>query len=53
MELAKSADGTKIALERQGSREPLLLVHGTTASTQSWALVAPILWDPDPESAAA
>jgi pimeloyl-ACP methyl ester carboxylesterase len=43
MEFAKSADGTKIAFERQGSGESVLLVHGTTGSTQSWALVAPIL----------
>ncbi len=43
MEFAKSSDGTKIAFERQGSGEPVLLVHGTTGSTQSWALVAPIL----------
>jgi pimeloyl-ACP methyl ester carboxylesterase len=43
MEFTTSADGTKIAFERRGSGEPILLVHGTTGSTQSWALVAPIL----------
>jgi pimeloyl-ACP methyl ester carboxylesterase len=43
MEFTTSADGTKIAFERRGSGEPVLLVHGTTGSTQSWALVAPIL----------
>jgi len=41
MEFTTSADGTRIAFERQGSGEPILLVHGTTGSTQSWALVAP------------
>jgi pimeloyl-ACP methyl ester carboxylesterase len=43
MEFAKSGDGTKIAFEQHGSGEPVLLVHGTPGSTQSWALVAPIL----------
>ena len=43
MEFTTSADGTKIAFERPESGEPVLLVHGTTGSTQSWALVAPIL----------
>lgn len=43
MEFTTSADGTKIAFERRGSGESILLVHGTTGSTQSWALVAPIL----------
>jgi pimeloyl-ACP methyl ester carboxylesterase len=43
MEFTTSADGTRIAFERQGSGEPILLVHGTTGSTLSWALVAPLL----------
>ena len=43
MEFSTSADGTKIAFERRGSGESILLVHGTTGSKQSWALVAPIL----------
>jgi pimeloyl-ACP methyl ester carboxylesterase len=43
MEFTTSADGTKIAFERRGSGESILLVHGTTGSTQSWALVVPIL----------
>ena len=45
MEFTTSADGTRIAFERQGSGEPILLVHGTTASAQSWALVVPFLAD--------
>jgi pimeloyl-ACP methyl ester carboxylesterase len=43
MEFTTSADGTKIAFERRGSGEAILLVHGTTGSTQSWGLVASIL----------
>jgi pimeloyl-ACP methyl ester carboxylesterase len=43
MEFTTSADGTRIAFERQGSGEPIVLVHGTTGSTQAWALVTPHL----------
>ncbi|MEX0875530.1 MAG: alpha/beta fold hydrolase [Actinomycetota bacterium] len=43
MEFTTSADSTRIAFERKGSGEPILLVHGTTGSTESWALVAPLL----------
>jgi pimeloyl-ACP methyl ester carboxylesterase len=43
MEFTTSADGTRIAFERQGSGQPIVLVHGTTGSTESWALVVPLL----------
>lgn len=43
MEVVSSADGTRIAFERHGCGDPLLLVHGTTGSSRDWALVAPIL----------
>ena len=45
MEVTASADGTKITFERQGSGEPILLVHGTTASSQAWLPVASHLTD--------
>jgi pimeloyl-ACP methyl ester carboxylesterase len=43
MEFATSADGTRIAFQRQGTGEAILLVHGTMGSTEAWALVAPLL----------
>jgi pimeloyl-ACP methyl ester carboxylesterase len=43
MEFATSADGTRIAFQRQRSGEAVLLVHGTMASNEAWALVAPLL----------
>src|SRR5918999_4142607 len=43
MAYATSADGTRIAFERQGTGDAILLVHGTTGSTQAWALVIPHL----------
>jgi pimeloyl-ACP methyl ester carboxylesterase len=45
MEHVRSTDGTPIAFARQGSGEPLLLVHGTTGAGASWALVTPHLED--------
>jgi pimeloyl-ACP methyl ester carboxylesterase len=45
MEHVTSIDGTVIAFARQGSGDPVLLVHGTTGSAASWALVAPCLED--------
>jgi len=42
MEYVRSADGTRIAFDRQGSGQPILMVHGTTGSTESWAMVAPL-----------
>jgi pimeloyl-ACP methyl ester carboxylesterase len=43
MEFATSADGTRIAFQRQGTGEAVLLVHGTMASNEAWALIAPLL----------
>lgn len=43
MDQVTSTDGTTIAFTRQGTGDPLLLVHGTTASAASWALVVPLL----------
>jgi pimeloyl-ACP methyl ester carboxylesterase len=43
MEFATSADGTRIAFQRQGNGDAVLLVHGTMASNEAWALVAPLL----------
>jgi pimeloyl-ACP methyl ester carboxylesterase len=42
---ARSSDGTKITFERQGSGDPILFVHGTTASSQAWVPVASHLTD--------
>lgn len=43
MEQATSIDGTRIAFARRGTGDPVLLVHGTTGSAASWAMVAPHL----------
>lgn len=43
MERVTSTDGTTIAFARQGTGDPVLLVHGTTSSSAGWALVAPHL----------
>jgi pimeloyl-ACP methyl ester carboxylesterase len=43
MEFATSVDGTRIAFQRRGSGEAVLLIHGTMASNEAWALVAPLL----------
>lgn len=39
----RSTDGTTIAFARQGTGDPLLLVHGTAGAAESWRLVAPHL----------
>jgi pimeloyl-ACP methyl ester carboxylesterase len=43
VEFATSADGTRIAFQRQGAGEAVLFVHGTMASNEAWALVAALL----------
>jgi len=43
MEHVTSADGTRIAFERQGDGPPLILVHGTTTDHHVWDRVAPRL----------
>lgn len=42
-EQVRSTDGTTIAFARQGTGDPLLLVHGTAGAAESWRLVAPHL----------
>ncbi|MBK8023349.1 MAG: alpha/beta hydrolase [Chloroflexi bacterium] len=43
MEQVLSKDGTSIAVQRSGTGPPLVMVHGTLASHQSWAGVLPAL----------
>jgi len=41
LQTVPSADGTRIAYERTGSGQPLVLVHGTTADHTRWEPVLP------------
>lgn len=43
MEKVVSRDGTSIAFQRSGAGEPLVLVHGTSGTFQTWAPVLPFL----------
>ena len=43
MEKVLSRDGTSIAYQRSGSGKPLVLVHGTSGTSQRWAPVLPLL----------
>lgn len=43
MESVTSADGTRIAFDRSGNGPPLVLVHGTSASSARWGNVRPLL----------
>jgi pimeloyl-ACP methyl ester carboxylesterase len=43
METIRSADGTPIAYWRDGTGDPLLLVHGTICDHTTWAAVQPAL----------
>lgn len=45
METVRSTDGTQIAYERPGSGPPLVLLHGSSASRDSWDPVVPHLAD--------
>ncbi|MEX0955480.1 MAG: alpha/beta hydrolase [Rhizobiaceae bacterium] len=45
METVTSADGTEIAFERSGRGAPLVLVHGTSASSARWGNFRPLLED--------
>ena len=36
-------DGTKLSANHMGSGSPLVLVHGSIVTQQTWALVAPLL----------
>lgn len=45
METATSADGTAIAFEKSGKGPPLVLVHGTSASSARWGNFRPLLED--------
>jgi pimeloyl-ACP methyl ester carboxylesterase len=45
METVTSADGTAIAFEKSGKGPPLVLVHGTSASSARWGNFRPLLED--------
>lgn len=42
-ELVRAADGVSLSARVSGEGQPLVLVHGTTGSKESWALVEPLL----------
>lgn len=44
-EYAESADGTRIAYRASGTGDPLLLVHGSGATSGDWVFVRPLLRD--------
>lgn len=39
LQLVRSSDGVKIAIERSGAGSPVLLIHGTTSDRARWAPV--------------
>jgi len=41
--IVETANGTTIRVAAMGEGEPVILVHGTTANAEGWALVAPEL----------
>jgi len=43
MEKIVSRDGTPIAYQRSGIGAPLVLVHGTSGTFQTWAQILPLL----------
>jgi pimeloyl-ACP methyl ester carboxylesterase len=45
VEHVTSADGTRIAYERRGSGQPLVLVHGTSVERFTFRFVEPLLID--------
>jgi pimeloyl-ACP methyl ester carboxylesterase len=38
-----SRDGTKLSVRAEGTGSPLVLVHGTAANKEAWALLVPLL----------